>query len=73
MAESSGFIEIDLFPEDVDSLDHPDVVGFREVLENAANAYDCSVLSFEIDHGTVAFALDSEALVAEILRVLEEK
>ena len=67
-----GIIEVDLFPEDVDSLDHPEVVKFRKLLEEVANDYDCSLTSFHIDQGTVSFSFDNDELDAEILRILQE-
>ena len=72
MTESHGFIEVDYFPEDVDSLDHPDVIRFREVLEGVAEEYDCELSSFDIDRGTVVFSFDSDELMAEILRILQD-
>ena len=68
-----GMFEVDLFPEDVDSTDHPEARKFRKVLEEVARDFQCELLSFEVDHGTVSFVFDSEELNAEILRVLESK
>jgi len=65
-----GVIEVDLFSEDVNSLDHPKVVRFRKVLEEVAEQYRCVLLSFEIDRGTVAFSFDDDGLTAEILKLL---
>jgi len=65
-----GVIEVDLFSEDVNSLDHPKVVRFRKVLEEVAEQYRCVLLSFEIDRGTVAFSFDDDGLTAEILNLL---
>ncbi len=67
-----GIIEVDLFSEDVDSLDHPEVVEFRRLLEEVAEDYDCSLTSFDVDHGTVSFSFDNDELDAEILRILQE-
>jgi hypothetical protein len=68
-----GMFEVDLFPEDVDSTDHPEARDFRKVLEAVARDFQCELLSFEVDHGTVSFVFDSEELNAEILKVLEGK
>ena len=68
-----GMFEVDLFPEDVDSTDHPEARDFRKVLEEVARDFQCELLSFEVDHGTVSFVFDSEELNAEILKVLEGK
>lgn len=65
--------EVDLFPEEVNSADHPQVKEFRKTLEAVAADFHCKLLSFEVDHGTVSFAFDSDELNAEILRVLEAK
>jgi hypothetical protein len=67
-----GIIEVDLFSEDVDSLDHPEVVKFRKLLEEVADDYDCNLASFNVDHGTVSFSFDNDELDAEILRILQE-
>ncbi|MBW1729846.1 MAG: hypothetical protein JRH08_00155 [Deltaproteobacteria bacterium] len=68
-----GIIEVDLFAEDVDSLDHPDVVNFKALLEEVAEEYHCNLITFEIDRGTVAFSFDSDELMADILRILQTK
>jgi hypothetical protein len=71
MEDSFGRIEVDMFPPDVDSLEHPDVIGFRELLEEVAVQYHCRLLFFDIDHGTVSFSFDSELLMVDIMRVLK--
>jgi hypothetical protein len=68
-----GVIEVDLFGEEVDGPDHPEAVKFRRLLEAVADEYGCVLLSYEVDHGTVAFAFNNDELTAEILKVLEEK
>jgi len=68
-----GIFEVDLFPEEVNSSDHPEARKFRKVLEAVARDFQCELLSFEVDHGTVSFVFDSEELNAEILRMLEAK
>ena len=72
MKASPGFFEVDLFPEEVDSSDHPYAAQFREVLDSVAKEYDCTLLSFEVDKGTVTFSFDSDELTAEILQILNE-
>ena len=67
-----GIIEVDLFSEDVDSLDHPEVVEFRKLLQEVADDYDCNLISFDVEHGTVSFSFDNDELDAEILRILQE-
>jgi hypothetical protein len=66
-----GIIEVDLFSEDVDSLDHPEVVKFKGLLEEVADEYHCHLISFEIERGTVLFSFGDDALDAEIVRLLQ--
>ena len=68
-----GIIEVDLFSEDVDSLEHPEVVRLKKLLEEVADDYQCHLLSFDIDHGTVSFSFDNEMLTADILKILQEE
>lgn len=68
-----GIIEVDLFSEDVDSLEHPEVVRFKKLLEEVADDYQCHLLSFDIDRGTVSFSFDNERLTADILKILQEE
>jgi len=70
MVESHGYIEVDLFPEEVDSLDHPEALRFKALLETVAEEYNCSLVSFEVQEGTVIFSFDSHELTAEILKIL---
>ena len=73
MKESSGFFEVEMFPAEVDSPDHPYAAQFREMLENVAEEYQCALLSFEVNEGTVTFSFDSDEVNAEILEILKEK
>jgi len=70
--ESPAFIEIDMFPEEVNSMDHWEVVHFRGVLEEVADEYRCRLVHFEIDRGTVIFSFDSDELMANILNILQD-
>ena len=72
MKESSGFFEVEMFPAEVDSPDHPYAAQFREMLENVAENYRCALLSFEVHEGTVTFSFDSDELNAEIIDILKE-
>jgi len=67
----SGVIEVDLFPKDVNRLDHPQALEFKMLLEEVAADYGCSLVTFEVRRGTVVFAFDDDVLTAEILRELE--
>jgi len=69
----AGVIEVDLFDEDVNSPDHPEVMKFKKVLLEVAEEYHCRLLSFEVEAGTVSFAFDSDVLMAKILRLLQAK
>ena len=71
MNKAAGFIEVDLFPAEVDSLEHPDVLHFRELLEDVAMEYHCRLTFFEIELGTVSFSFDSDELMADILKILQ--
>jgi len=68
-----GVIEVDLFSRDVNSLDHPEVIKFKALLKSVANEFNCNLLHFEIDHGTVLFSFDDDLLTAEIIKILHEK
>jgi hypothetical protein len=68
-----GIIEVDYFPEEVDSPDHPEAIILRTLLEQVADDYDCELLSFHVDRGTVSFSFDSDKLTADILKTLQEK
>ena len=66
-----GVIEVDLFSEDVDTPDHPEAINFRDLLETVADEYECSLLTFEVERGTVAFSFDSDELTSKILKILQ--
>ncbi|MBW1787260.1 MAG: hypothetical protein JRK53_11680 [Deltaproteobacteria bacterium] len=72
MGEPTGFIEVDLFADDVDDPDHPDAIRFREILEIVAEEYECSLTSFDVHEGTAIFSFDSHELTANILKVLKD-
>jgi len=72
MNATPGLFEVDLFPEEVDRPDHPYAEQFRELLESVAREYDCALLSFEVNKGTVTFSFDSDELTAEILQILNQ-
>ena len=67
-----GTIEVDMFSEDVDSPDHPEASILKTLLEQVADDYDCELLSFHVEKGTVSFSFDSDELTAEILKILQE-
>ncbi len=69
--EPSGLIEVDMFPEDVNSLDDPEVINFKRVLLEVAEENDCFLITFEINRGTVTFSFDSDELTTEIMTILQ--
>ena len=42
----------------------------EELLEAAAEEYECELVSFEVREGTVAFSFDSDELTARMLKIL---
>ena len=72
MKISSGCFEVDLFPSEVDSIDHPYVSQFKDILELVAEQYHCRLISFEVKEGTVMFSFDSDELNDEILALLKQ-
>ena len=71
MNENSSLIEVDLFPSEINSLDHPEVHRFRELLEDVALEYHCRLLFFDIENGIVSFSFDSDKLMANILKIFQ--
>jgi len=69
--ESLGLIEVDMFPEEVNSLEHPEVMRLRDVLEDVALEYHCRLTYFDIQNGIVTFSFDSEKLMSDILKILQ--
>jgi len=70
--ESYGLIEVDIFSKEVNTLNYPEVMEFRELLELVADEHGCLLISFSIDHGTVSFSFDNESLMAEIIKILND-
>ena len=66
-----GFIEVDMFPRDVNSPEHPVAESFKELLEEVAEEYGCKLLSFNVRGGTVSFSFDNDEVTAEILKTLQ--
>lgn len=67
-----GIIEVDLFPEEVDSPYHPEAIRFRALLEDVAEEYHCAIVTFQVEQGTVSFSFDNDELTAEILKIFKE-
>ena len=71
MDEDTGLIEVDMFPSEINNLDHPEVLQFRELLEDVALANHCRLLFFDIENGIVNFSFDSDKLMANILKIFQ--
>ncbi|MFO7987003.1 MAG: hypothetical protein R6U38_14180 [Desulfatiglandaceae bacterium] len=71
--ETSGIFEVDMFPSDVDSVRHPYVEQFKEMLEEVAREYNCRLVNFQVHKGTTRFSFDSDILNAEIMRMLQRE
>ncbi len=71
MKVSSGCFEVDLFPSEVDGVNHPYASQFKDMLESVAEQYECHLISFEVRKGTAIFSFDSDELNAEILDLLK--
>ncbi len=56
-----------LFSEKVNSLDEPPVREFREILDRISLSYNCRLINFSINHGTVTFQFDDPKVMRDIL------
>jgi len=65
-----GIIEVDIFPEDVDSPEHAVAESFKELLEEVAEQYKCHLTYFDVQSGTASFSFDNDELTARILKIL---
>ncbi|MBW2708847.1 MAG: hypothetical protein JRD04_06135 [Deltaproteobacteria bacterium] len=72
MKNSSGSFEVDLFPSEVDSPDHPYASQFKDMLESVADQYGCRLISFEVRKGSAMFSFDNAELNSEILELLKQ-
>ena len=72
MSEATGYIEVDMFSNEVTGRSHPQALEFRELLEDVASEYDCNLVSFDVLNGKVIFSFDSVELTAEILKILRQ-
>ena len=68
-----NILEIDMFSRDISSPEHPVADSFRELLEEVAEQHNCRLLLFDVHEGTVSFSFDSEELMANVMKILQEK
>lgn len=69
----TGIIEVDMFSSEVSSEEHPEAIAFKKILLEVAEEYKCELLHFEVHLGTVSFSFDSDELMANILKILQNK
>jgi hypothetical protein len=62
-----------LFSEDVDSLDHPTAVGYREILESGSEIFAATLMTFAVHKGVIAVSIEGEEFVNEILQGMRRK
>lgn len=72
MSEGFGIFEVDLFPPEVNNTSHPEAKKFRLLLRKVAEEYECKLIFFQVQNGTVMFAFDNDALMSDILKLLRE-
>ena len=60
-------IVLHLFSEEVDSLDHPTIREFREILERIAQTYGSRLTHFGVIRGTVSFQFDNGKPMHDIM------
>ncbi|RJR19733.1 MAG: hypothetical protein C4582_10095 [Desulfobacteraceae bacterium] len=66
-----GIIEVDMFEQDIDSVDHPEASRLKSLLEEVAMDFECKLDFFSVEKGIVSFSFDSDVLMAEIIKVLQ--
>lgn len=67
-----GMIALNLFSEDVDSLNNPRVQEFKSLLENMADAYKTKLRTFAIHKGKVIFSVNDEEMCDDLLDDFEK-
>lgn len=65
-------IALNLFSEDVDSLNNPRVQEFKSLLENMADAYKTKLRTFAIHKGKVIFSVNDEEMCDDLLDDFEK-
>ena len=72
MSEGFGILEVDLFPPEVNNTSHPKAKEFQLLLMKVAEEYECQLIFFQIQNGTVMFAFNNDVLMADILKLLRK-
>jgi hypothetical protein len=67
-----GYVVVDIFPEHVDSPDHPSVCEFRRILEKIMMPYGCSLTQFTVSRGVAIFQFDKNEMTMDILEDLKK-
>ncbi len=68
-----AIIAVSLFPPEIDSLDHPAVQEFRQLLDGMATDFGGRLTSFAIDRGVVYFGVHDEKVAKDVLEIIAEK
>ena len=72
MSEGFGILEVDIFPPEVNDAFHPEAKKFQLLLKEVAEEYECRLIFFQVQNGTVMFAFDNHILMADILKLLRK-
>ena len=62
-----AIVMLTIFPHEVNSLDHPEVVRLRTLLQDGVAMYGGKLTSFAIEHGVVFFGIDNEEMARDML------
>jgi hypothetical protein len=68
-----AIIAVSLFPPEIDSLDHPTVLEFRQLLAGMAKDFGGKLTSFAIDRGVVYFGVHDEKVAKDVLEIIAER
>ncbi len=68
-----AIIAVSLFPPEFDSLDHPAVLEFRQLIAGMAKDFGGRLTSFAIDRGVVYFGVHDEKVAKDVMEIIAEK
>lgn len=60
-------MKLKMFTGNVDTIDHPSVQEFKQILMNIARTYRSRLVLFHVKQGTVFFQFDNDELNTNIL------